>query len=181
MFIIDEFRHTTLKHWTDAFCLLAVVVVGSLSPLYIGPIFLETLNVDFSYRDFIDHGEFAIYSTALLTPALYLLYKNRGLHTRGISLFFSLLFLLIIIFLLTSIVIFAAVVAATVGNEIFSLNKEFVRVWTVRIYCSSVVITLMMNALDNAQGDLDTFTGMRSENQNKLRERFASNIGGNDE
>lgn len=145
---------------------LAYTLVGGLLPLWGGYVLTKLFNKVPAWSDFTDHGEFAIYSAAILAPALYSILKDFKTSTfigRG---YFG---LICAVLLLGATVIFAGVTTVgtvSTGGTPLELNKGFLRDSTTWLFASSVVLAFLVTAIDSAS----VYKDIREVHNQELRE-----------
>ncbi|MDP2278702.1 MAG: hypothetical protein Q8K51_10810, partial [Nitrospirota bacterium] len=167
--MFEPFRIATKEHWWDAIISMLFTLFGSLLPLWASYILLKVLASKFSFTDFIDHGEFALYSAALLSPALYIIGKDRTPAGFPYRIFFILILPMGLLF---ATLVFSGVVFATVTqNQPLNLNKEFLRNSTVILLILSVLFPFLINVLDNIRREPDMRT-IKAHEMKKLEDQF---------
>lgn len=173
--MLEPFRIATKEHWYDAFYSLVFTLIGSLFPIWASYILLILLTTKFSFTDFIDHGEFALYSAALLSPALYIIGKDRKPAGFPYRTFFI---LLLPIGLLAAALVFSSVVFATVTqDQPLNLNKQFLRYFTVILLSLSVLFSFLINVLDNIRREPDMHS-IKAHEMKELEDQFDETEGG---
>lgn len=129
------------KHWGNGIIWLLYTVVGSLMPVWLGLIVLTAWPGTVTWARFLDHGEFALYSTALLTTGLLILFDDYkdGFYGRRI------MGLVTIVPLLVATGVFAvAVVAESVPGVSDDLDRSWIRLATVALYAFTVMWSFVL-------------------------------------
>lgn len=151
--MFEYFNITTKKHWSDAFGFLTWTLIGGIIPLWFSPLILALISARFGIGDFVDHAELALYSAALLSPAFFLVLRDKDACPFPYRRLFS---LALIIGLLVSAGCFTAVIASnSFDGKIIVLNKYFLRWVTGILFAISVFLYFLVTALDNAIAELD--------------------------
>ncbi len=167
-------RSASRSNWTDAAMWLAHNLLGGLTPVWFGWLLLTLLSRHPSWSDFSDHGEFAIYSAAMLAPTFYVIL--RDLKTPGFPgrLIFGLLTLTGI---LVATGFFAAVTTAFMSPvPLVTLNSFFLRYGTMSLFIFSASLAFIVTVLDNARVQPDVRSIVASEQ--KELERDFDKLGG---
>jgi hypothetical protein len=71
-------RDSAKEHWTDTLLWFIFTIFASLLPVWGSYLILRLFSLPIVFYDFVRNGEFALYSAALLAPALYLIVKEFG-------------------------------------------------------------------------------------------------------
>jgi hypothetical protein len=127
------------------------------------------MSVDFNYSDFIDHGELALYSAALLTPAIYLVAKDPREARFPCRLFFLLVPVTLLIF---SSITFSGVLATTIDpSQTPHLNKDFLIKFSGSLFIFSAMTVYFIWVLNNVRlaEDLNT---LRKKQRKQLLDDF---------
>jgi len=134
------------EHWKEASIKLCYTLIGSLIPIWLGAIIVWMIGRLNSWTMFFEHGEFAIYSAALLASVFYLIssgrVRNPFLKKRFLSIF------TLVLILLAAALFFIAVTNLT--DRIILLI-----VFTMIIFIFSVTIFFFANVFEIAQIDTD--------------------------
>ena len=131
---------------------LIAVMAGSLFPVWGSTILLKLLSQEIHFIDFIKHGEFALYSTAALAPALYLITKEKKVDELKMP-FLDKNLCGTFIFILggLAVLIFAGVLSVKNNqvdqNEI--LNTGFLAWSSLTIYALSILLLFFLTLADN--------------------------------
>jgi hypothetical protein len=168
------FKETNSSHWGDAGLWLAYNLIGSLAPLWLGYFILKSFSRDPTLAGFSQHGEFAIYTAAMIASAFYT--ANRvalpGFNLRQIFVLMS------FVLILLAIGSFVAVSTAFMDpTSLLTINQDFVRRVTITSFLISVVLAFFVTVLDNARLTPDPVNIVNSQ-QKKLSDEF-DNLGEN--
>jgi hypothetical protein len=162
------------ENWRDTISWLGFNVLGSFMPIW-GSFFLLRLSGQaFVIRDFMKHGEFALYTAAFLAPALQLIVRNLRnkryiLRTGSV--------LLCLAGLLISAIVYAGVVTMT-GPPGFSaqrLNEEFLFRTSWIIFPASLIFVLGVTLLQN-QMENPNVPEIEESQEAQLRKRFERKV-----
>lgn len=131
---------------------LFAMMVGGLFPVWGSSILLNLFSQDIRWLDFIKNGEFALYSTATLAPALYLITKDDlKMPLLDKNIFGTIIFILGGL----SVLIFAGVLF-TKNNEATQnsiLNIRFLAISSLSVYGLSIFIIFVLTLADNILTD----------------------------
>ena len=106
----------------------------------------------FAFYDFLQHGEFELYSVVFVTPALYLL--SRGLNQKQYPLGGWTFFLGLLIVLVSSMVYIAI-------QTITNVNHNILIIFSVVLLASSAALALLTTLVDCEVGILPTIIAER--------------------
>jgi hypothetical protein len=168
-------KNASWPHWRDAAMWLGYSLVGSLTPIWFGWLLLTLLSRRPSWADFSSHGEFALYSAAMLAPTLYIILRDLrdpgfpGRLTLGLLVF-------------TGAVIatgfFAAVTTAfTTPQPLLTVDQVFLRRGTLGLFTLSAGLAFVVTVLDNARTQPDV-RGITATRQQELANDFDKLGGG---
>jgi len=160
------------KHGKETGKWLAFSLGGALIPVWGGMMLFRLFSKPVKFSDFSGNGEFALYSAAMLAPALYLILKDfknspfmyrhafAGISALGLSL---------------SMLLFAGVTAVhTGGLGSITLDQVFLRKITLGLFVGSVVLSFLTEVLDK-QRTLEDYREYYETNQGQfkdLQEKF---------
>lgn len=167
--MLKPFLVTNKTHWVDAMSLLLYTLVGALLPVWFGPLFLRIISVKIPLTNFIDHGEFALYSAALLSPAFYLVAVDR--NPPGFPYRRSFILVLVVLILASTGIFAGVIVGTTLQNQPFILDKSFLRYITIFIFIISIFSSLAISVLDNARLE-PNLQAMKAKEMKKLEDEF---------
>ncbi len=163
------FQAATWSNWRDAINSHIYVLVGSLLPIWLSPFLLKTISVEFKLTDFVDHGELALYSAALISPAIYIIIKNR--KNTGFP-YNTQLIILSICVLLISCFVFAGVIVTSIKKTgLFILNISFLRSTTIILLVFSVLLSYLVSVFDNLLTSLD-LSDIKGKEMKELENKF---------
>ena len=134
------------RHLRDSAEWFLYMMVASLFPVWGGAILYWITPGGVSWLNFASHGEFALYSAALLAPAIHIAVTEReevSFPSRG-------LFVLVAIsFLLISVLIFAGITVLQHIDIIDPVEEESVALWSLALFAVSSLLSLIVNLFDN--------------------------------
>jgi hypothetical protein len=149
------------SHVREAALSLAYNLGGSLAPVWFGFILLSLFSRLPTAADFTQHGEFALYSSAMFAPALYLVLKDvptPGFPGR------SVFGLLCVTGVITSTCFFAAVTTAFMyPTPVLQINQCFLQCGTLLLFVLSALTLFVITILDNARLPLDIRKSLASQ------------------
>lgn len=145
--IYRTLREATPEEWGESFGWLLYSLAGSTLPIWLGGyVLLPIFGTHFAWIEYGRHGEFALYSAALLAPTLRLIAKdveNFEFVRRQAFLFFGW------IFLTGAVAIYSAVIAADrIANGTATLNQYLLLVISLSLYGVSVIFSFLVTIID---------------------------------
>jgi len=147
---------------------LAYTLIGGLFPLYAG-IFVLLLFSSVQLSSFVDHGEFAVYSTGLLSAALLIVLTDYGQQPFPDKRLWA---MTILGFIIIATLIFSVVATSGLDGELQEqVNLGLIRILSVGLYVLTVVLMFFVVVLDKVMPDIDKLNNLRSEGQNDLAEQ----------
>ncbi len=134
--------------WWETAKWLFYTLAGSLLPVWGSCLLLKLYSQKIQWIDFSRHGEFALYSAAIITPAIYLILKEKfnipflRRHLCGFLAF---------AFLIFSTLIFAGVTVIAVNQNVQRavLNEPFLVRSSIVVFCLSVFLVFFVTLGDN--------------------------------
>jgi hypothetical protein len=124
-------------------------LVGGLAPLWIGVLLVLGYGGAAEVVRFATGGEFALYSAAVMAPAIYVIVSERT-RTRFIGQAAYMLVALVAILL--SVAGYALVAPVAIGIVPYAgLNVELIAKSTMYLYTFCVLFSLLVTGLDNAR------------------------------
>ena len=168
--IFRVLKSTTRQHWAETFGALVFTIVFSLMPIWIGAVTQYLLSRPPDWMDYLRHGEFGLYSAAMLAPAIYLILNDlkEPFPRRGA---FG---LLAFVMLALSVTVYVGVTTiVNVSETVFLLNESFLAHLSVWLYLASVVFALLVTVVDKylVEGHVRAMYGFE---QAELRDQFRS-------
>lgn len=149
MNFLGALKETNRSHWREAGLSLAYSIFGSLAPVWGGFLLLRLFSRRPGWVDFSQHGEFALYSAAMLAPALYVV--SRDLKVPGFA-GRSVLILLCFLGIFVATCFFVAVTTAFMApTPILKIDQPFLSQWTLVLFCLSCCISIVVAGLDQAR------------------------------
>ena len=149
--LFTEIRASSRQQLIESLKWITAVVMGGLLPLWGGYLMLLLFSQPVTLSDFASNGEFALYSAAFLTPALYLV----GRDVRDPFVHRQLFMLGGILMLIISVLLFAAVTAAAtaalgaaqIGG--IQLDRNMLINWSLVLLAITSVFAFLVNLLDS--------------------------------
>ena len=134
--------------WRETGSWLFYTLTGILLPVWCSCLLLKLFSQKIQWIDFFRHGEFALYSAAIITPAIYLILKEKfnipflRRHLCGFLAF---------AFLIFSTLIFAGVTVIAVNQNVQRpvLNESFLVRSSIVVFCLSVFLVFFVTLGDN--------------------------------
>src|SRR5438034_10075121 len=140
---------TTREHWNNSLKSFIYTLVGSLLPIWGSWLLLPILSQSVDWSDFVKHREFALYSAAFLSPALYLITRDVA---QAPFVHRQLFALSTIVLIVCAALLFAGVTAATKGSihGIVLDEKVLIKV-SIPLLLLSSLVAFVVTVLDNAR------------------------------
>lgn len=162
--LIGPMRSIGLESVLDAFLWLVLTAVGGLMPLWAGYFVLRAFSQNIGPFTFAGNGEFALYSAAILSTAVFEVSKELGgnaaqlIRTKkkaeGVSHLIRITFpyhrginALSIALIGIAATAFATVTTARIPGAGLALDQGFVHSVTIALFVASVVIGILVTAL----------------------------------
>lgn len=142
MDLVSELREATHSHWKDALLWSFLVVVGSLLPLWGGALLFQLFGSWPGFTFFLSHGEFYIYSAAILSPTLYTLHSIYRVNVFTV---------LSYVILLSSAILFAGTASRHTADLQVTVDEQFLRMSSVVLLSYSVVFTFLTKVAENVK------------------------------
>ncbi len=162
------FGQIKLQHLKDSTEWFLYTIVGSLVPVWAGAVLYWIAPGGVSWLDFASHGEFALYSAALLAPAIYITVTEReDLPFPSRTLFVFVAFIL----LLVSLLIFAGITVLQRFNLVGHIKGESVVLWSLGLYVTSAIVAFVVDLFDNLRRAPDV-RKLAADRQKALEQRF---------
>jgi hypothetical protein len=177
--LISSLRSTTQDHWSEASSWLGFTTLGGLVPIWGQIILLMLFSRPFSIFDLLNHGEFVLYSSAFVAPALYLVIKDFR-ETKFVR---RQLFVLTAGFVLfVSALVYAGLVAVlNFSGQLATLqhviNESFLLWVSLLMLPFSVLYAFLVTVLDNQRSDPNIRAEVE-DNQKELEKQFDKLGGG---
>lgn len=141
-------RGVTREHVRDTFEWLLYTGLGSLVPVWVGILLFLMFYRPIPWMDFLGHGEFALYSAALIAPSLYLVvtdreeapFPRRGLFVLGAG-----------VVLLFSVTLFAGITVLIRADLIQRIDDTVVAWLSLLLFFVSISIAFLVTLLDNSR------------------------------
>ena len=141
---VTVMRKTTRQHWYQSFLALATTVLVGLMPIWVGFVLETLISRNFAWSPYFSHGEFGLYSAAMLAPAIYLLLKNLSEPFPQRTVFG----LLALVGVALSITVYVGVTAIGQVPSLFSLNEAFLARMSLWLYLGSLIFAFIVAILD---------------------------------
>ena len=164
-------------HVGDAGVWLLFHLVGSLMPVWLGLVILRLLSLPFGFGDFLDKGEFAIYSAAIITPVIHALtWEHKG-SEKALYVLVTIICLLVattifIVTLFPSGQVFFVIALPTGQIEFVEPDKNYVRIGSVIIFVISMSAAILLKIHDNILLSDSNFEEQRQERQDSLAAEY---------
>jgi len=163
------FGDANRSHWSDAGIWLFYNLAGSLAPVWFGLLILKTFHRHPGWADFSQHGEFALYSAAMLAPTFYVI--NRDLKIPGFA-GRQILGLLTLLGTLAATCFFVAVTTAFMEPKpVLEIDQVFLQQGTTVLFVFSAFLAFLVTALDNARQTPDVNV-LAERRRKKLDEQY---------
>jgi hypothetical protein len=159
--IFDDADQT---NWRDARYWLCYTLIGGLAPIWCGYIILKVLSHHATMGQFTEHGEFALYTAAIVAPAFHTLgrdLKIPGFRGRQFLLLVSVCCMLLAV--CVYVAVSSAYMSTSLPNEI---NQAFLAYGTVVLFILSTGLAFCVTVLDYARLSSDpraVLDGQREE------------------
>lgn len=142
---LETIRHAKRSHVVDSVVWFLFTIVGGLLPVWGGAVLLWIAPGNVHWLDFASHGEFALYSAALLAPAIYIVTAGPG----GVP-FPSRTFVVLIeiILLLLAVLAFSGITFLQRFHVIGAVEGAEVAIWSIRLFTASAVLSFLVNLVD---------------------------------
>ena len=163
MVSIRETITENLQYMKDAFWLLVYTLIGGLLPMWGGIILVRLFGQWRGWGLFCQQGEFAIYSAALLAPAIYLITRSAQMALKRI------LLLVAVVSLFISGIVFAGVKSGQLFGTSFDSN--FLRDTTLILFVASTLLFYLVNVFECARLGAD-IQKARAESLKTLEKEF---------
>jgi hypothetical protein len=168
-FMPRAFDDATPASWRDASYWLGYTLLGGTLPIWGGYLILELLAHAPTFGQFIQHGELAIYTTAILAPALHTVVRDfrvPGFKGR------QFLLLLSVLMMFVSLCVYAAVSSAFASNPSIPIDQRVLGWVTIPVFCLAVLLSFFVTVLDYSRLSSDPRAVV--DNQRKtLDEQFS--------
>lgn len=172
--ILYALRLASWEQWRETIWWLGFNVVGSFMPIW-GSFFLLGLsNRPFIFRDFMKHGEFALYSAAFLAPALQVIAGNLR-NKRYVLSMGSLL--VAVIGLGISMIVYAGVVVIPLGA--LNLHEPFLFSVSRVLLPASLIFVFLVTLLQK-QFENPNIPAIEETQVTDLQKKFEGKLGGGD-
>ena len=169
MNLLEALRRSERPHWREASTWLLYNLIFNLLPVWVGFIVFRIVSRQPSLQDFSAHGEFALYSAAMLGPTLYTV--TRDLRVPGFA-GRQFLTLFCVVGIVVAAVCYTPVATAFLAPDgTYNLDQNFVRQGTIGLFLYSVVIGFAITLLENGRQMFDP-RKVGDEQQAKLEDQF---------
>jgi len=168
--VLGTLRKAEKQHFMESIYWLLFTIFGSGLPVYGGWFLLALLSIRVGFTDFCRHGEFALYSAAILGSTLHLIskggYKNMIINMRCFV-------LVSFVLLLFATLIFAGATAASATDveKPNILNLRLLIPSSVILLVLTIVVAFIVNLVDNVILSSD-LSGMGKKSLEKLNQDF---------
>jgi len=162
------FTQIRWHHLKDSGEWLFFTILGSLVPVWVGSLLYLIAPGGWSWNDIASHGELALYSAALLAPAIYLAITEKSEFSFPGR---ALIVLIAIFLLLVSLVIFAGITVLHRFNLAGNVKEESVALYSVVLYAASAIVAFIVDLFDNFRRTVDV-RKLLAERQKALEQKF---------
>lgn len=154
------------EHWHTATGWLICTSVFGLLPLWAGLLMMILFSYEIRFSDLADNGQFAVYSTSLLSTGMYFSSREFKFSSfRGRLLFFLIFSPLFIV----ATLLFAAVTIANIKS--MQINIAFLRYLSMGIFILSLPL-VFITAAKNEAGTAQSIEAIMSSQRTKLENEF---------
>lgn len=151
MGLIRDIGASHRKNWTDALYETSFALVFGLLPVWGTALLFTTLARIWRWDDFILHGEFAVYSAALVGPSIHQLWQLKskpGAPGRG--------FLLVaLVQILVATLVFAATVMGAQAPAYWRVDRDFMASVSLIELIGAIVFVYIVQVLENIYTSAD--------------------------
>jgi len=196
MGLIDALKHTSKEHWFESFLCVLISFLGGLLPTWGALFFLRMFSIPMDFKTFTGHAEFALYSASMITGAFYTVTKSDPLlasfwkkvfarfgmdqfyfprETFPGGRYFGLLFFLL---WTLSVFFFTGTTLGQLPGSGLHLDDDFVITGTILLFGFTVLISYIVNVLDNWNLSGSTIGALRRKSFDDLRIEFDKGLGG---
>jgi len=167
---------TTRTQRSEAFSWLLYNVAGATLPIWLGGyLLLPVFGKSFSWFDYSQHGELALYSAALLAPTLRVIAKDVGeseFVLRQYFLFFSWICLTVSVALYSGVItVFGLLPAGTSPTEV-SLNKILLFRFSLGLFILAVAVSVLVRLIDFQRIEPKEIIDLQDASEKRLENEF---------
>lgn len=167
---------TTKSQRSEAFSWLLYNVAGATLPIWLGGyLLLPIFGKHFSWLDYSQHGELALYSAALLAPTLRVIARDVGeseFVLRQYFLFFSWIFLTASVALYSGVITaFGLLPAGTLPSDA-SLNKILLFRFSWVLFILAVGTSVLVRLIDFQRIEPKEILEIQSDSEKRLENAF---------
>jgi hypothetical protein len=168
-FLAGIFEETDKKNWRDAGYWLAYTLIGGLTPIWCGYIFLRLFSHQPSLDQFTEHGEFALYAAAIIAPVFHTI--SRDLNIPGLKgrQFFQLASFCCM-FIGVAIYVAVSSAYASTPSQV-KIDQDFLRTLTLLLFALATVVAFFITVLDYSRLSTDLREVVAGQQKN-LRDEF---------
>jgi hypothetical protein len=141
----SAFRQSTPEHWRSAAKWFAYTVGCGFLPVMFGLLVVLALSRQFKLDDFIVHGEFVLYSAALITSAVRLITKDTDTFPFVHRELFALTALIAI---LSAVGLYTVIKTATLLKLESTVDNAFIRRFSMPLLVFSLIFSFVVFLLD---------------------------------
>ena len=155
------------EHVREGHYWLGFTLFGGLLPVYGGALFLWIFSSDWTPTQFVDHGEFAIYSAGLLAYALFIVVREYQAPFPERAAWGLLTGVLLVL----SVIVFTAVSAADAQPKVAEeLNRVPLRVVSLLFYLLALGASYLLTV--RKEGLTFDMEAVRGERMATLEDKF---------
>lgn len=162
------FDDATRADWRDGGYWVAYTLLGGTVPIWGGYLILRLLSHHPTLGDFTQHGEFAIYTAAILAPGLHTVVRDLkvpGFKGR------QLLLLLSVFLMFISMCVYAAVSSAFLSNPLIVIDQGVLGWVTLPVFAVSLVVAFCVTVLDYSRLSSDP-RAVDASQRERLKKQF---------
>ncbi len=168
-FIPRILADTDPKNWQDATYWLAYTLIGGLTPIWCGYLFLRIFSQHPTWDQFTEHGEFALYTAAIIAPAFHTVSRELKVPgLRGRSFFLIARFCSMFVAVCVYVAVSCTTLSVGLPTEI---DQSFLRWLTIGLFLSTTLLAFLITVLDYARLSSDLRQVVAGQEQD-LKDEF---------
>jgi hypothetical protein len=169
-------RKTTPSQRNEAFSWLLYNVAGATLPIWLGGyILLPVFGKHFSWLEYSQHGELALYSAALLAPTVRVIARDVGeseFVRRQTFLFFGLILITASVALYSGIIAVAGVLPAGMAMVETTINSLLLFRFSLTLLIMTVIISFVVRLIDYQRIEGREILDLQDESEKRLESDF---------
>lgn len=167
---------TTPSQRNEAFSWLLYNVAGATLPIWLGGyILLPVFGKHFSWLEYSQHGELALYSAALLAPTVRVIARDVGeseFVRRQTFLFFGLILITASVALYSGIIAVAGVLPAGMAMVESTINSLLLFRFSLTLLIMTVIISFVVRLIDYQRIEGREILDLQDESEKRLESDF---------